>query len=178
MRTHKAVLTALVLLVTSGIAGSAIAADVAASRALAPGDLNGNGIYDFDDVAILRSILGGAPHRYTRAQLDVDQNGAIDKADAVMLAALAERQVSIGPAQRSNASPAPSTPERKLQGDVDGDGDVDKEDFNLLQRVFAGVARPGGGYEAADVDGDGRITITDLVVLAEILFGSREPTRR
>ena len=52
------------------------------------------------------------------------------------------------------------------QGDVDGDGDVDRDDAELLLRYLTGEAELGGGAQrAGDMDGDGELTASDLARL-------------
>ena len=47
-----------------------------------------------------------------------------------------------------------------IAGDVDGDGDVDRNDLTL---IAAGLNQPAGGpNDPRDIDKDGRITIFDV----------------
>jgi len=62
-----------------------------------------------------------------------------------------------------------------VPGDVDGDGDVDSNDADLIAQYFAGwpEEEPGDDFHhaAADMDGDGTVSRRDAMVLARKAAG-------
>jgi len=62
-----------------------------------------------------------------------------------------------------------------VPGDVDGDGDVDSNDADLIAKYFAGwpEEEPGDDFHhaAADMDGDGTVSRRDAMVLARKAAG-------
>jgi len=168
MNAKRAIRAAMVIVAVCGAAGLAVAAEEPAKGA-APlrGDLNGNGIHDSEDVAILAAVLEGVPTRVDFEVLDIDASGRLDGDDLAMLENWASRQAA---ADDEEEKPGPA-----LRGDLDGDGDIDETDALILMEVYAGLIRPPAGFESADVDGNGRIEINDLIAIVEILYGLREP---
>lgn len=60
--------------------------------------------------------------------------------------------------------------------DFDRDGDVDQEDFGLLQRCLSGLSVPHeGGCAQADLDGDGDVDGDDLGAFLDCLGGPDQP---
>lgn len=143
----------------------AAAASTIEERPPAPsiGDLDGDGVFTADDLAILRSILAGAPTNLPKSVLDIDQNGRIDHWDLEMLRNWVER---------STPDPIDDYPEPSVvPGDVDGDGVVTEADLIQMMEIVQGLAKPRNGFASADVDGDGRITLNDLIVLVDRFYG-------
>ena len=140
-----------------------------------PGDLNQNGMFDFDDVALLRAVFQGARHDFVKEMLDVDRNGRIEKYDLEVLTRWARRGASSAETLEEEGLETAQAPEREeadewIRGDVDGDGDVDVSDAILMQEIVMGVNRPRGPKETADYNRDGRIDIADLVALVADLY--------
>ncbi len=173
MRTQSGILAAVVIGLASGLTGgSALQAQDERAPTALRGDLNGNGIFDFDDVAILRSVIGGARMTLPASMYDVDQNRRIDEWDQVMLLNWAQRQAALD----DRDEPAPAPTERSLRGDLDGDGTLTNRDLLILMEMVFGELPARENFDIADVDADGRLTIGDLIALTEIMLGRREPS--
>ncbi|MBQ4040792.1 MAG: dockerin type I repeat-containing protein, partial [Oscillospiraceae bacterium] len=57
-------------------------------------------------------------------------------------------------------------------GDLNGDGQINAMDVNIIRRFLSGMATPGQNqYEAADVNGDTKVNNTDANLLTRILSG-------
>ncbi|MGB9626261.1 MAG: hypothetical protein ACPMAQ_15515, partial [Phycisphaerae bacterium] len=121
-----------------------------------PGDFNGDGVVNADDLVAFDAFLAAADGCLTldadgvvngRVQLfdfarnfnvfDVNYDGVVDAADRPVLPALA---------------------------DLDGDADVDLADFGLFQSCFNGPNRPArqSGCSRADFDADGDVDLADF----------------
>jgi len=66
---------------------------------------------------------------------------------------------------------------RPIPGDLDGDGDVDQEDFGRLQRCLTGDGIPQDqpDCDVADIDGDGDVDSEDVGFLIQCFSGPDEP---
>ena len=57
-------------------------------------------------------------------------------------------------------------------GDLDGDSDVDQDDFGLLQRCFSGIGEPyGPGCAGGDLDVDEDVDMNDVAVFLGCMGG-------
>ena len=169
MDAKRARWAAMGLVAAVGCAGLALGSEAEpGEEQVLRGDLNRNGIHDFEDVALLAAVLSGAETDLGYDVLDIDGSGRLDQYDLAMLENWAERQAA--------ADADDAEPRRVLRGDLDGDGDIDEADALILMEVVVGLVRPPGGLESADVDGNGVIEIADLIALTEILYGLREPS--
>lgn len=65
----------------------------------------------------------------------------------------------------------PTPADGRMKGDVNGDGKVDRNDLDLLQRYQIGLVDSVPCPKNADVNGDGRITLTDISRLEIMLKG-------
>ncbi len=57
-----------------------------------------------------------------------------------------------------------------IDGDVNGDGEVDSVDFSILKKAVAGVTDIENKDEA-DINYDGKVNITDLAILKKVVSG-------
>ena len=56
-------------------------------------------------------------------------------------------------------------------GDVDGDGDADKDDLSLLCLISNGMYIPDSrAYCAADLDGDSKVSADDAAILRHRIY--------
>ncbi len=71
------------------------------------------------------------------------------------------------------ASDAPSIPDTRRRGDLNGDGNVDSVDYLLLKRHMLGTFRlTGSALTAADIDGSGSVDSVDYLLLKRHCLGT------
>jgi len=119
-------------------------AEEGAPSMLSPGDLDGDGDVDNDDVDLLRAGLGDAAN-------DLDGDGDADEDDLVYLV---ENYLEW---YRSNPGAGVGT----FVGDINLDGLVDAADVADMKSGF-GLA---GGWGDGNLNGDGVVNVTDLMLL-------------
>ncbi|MCQ2289619.1 MAG: dockerin type I repeat-containing protein, partial [Muribaculaceae bacterium] len=64
----------------------------------------------------------------------------------------------------------PNTPDFK-KGDVNGDGEVDVTDANILTNIILGKDSAGNYGGRADVDGNGSVDVSDANMVTNIILG-------
>ena len=64
-----------------------------------------------------------------------------------------------------------SVVEKAIEGDVNGDGQVDIADVTALQNYLLGRAQTTYNQENADINSDGDITIADVKALVNTILG-------
>ena len=64
-----------------------------------------------------------------------------------------------------------------VPGDLDGDGDVDQEDFGHFQACLTGLAVPvtDPDCQEANLDGDSDVDLDDFIVFQQCLSGANVP---
>jgi hypothetical protein len=137
-----------------------------------PCDFNGDGRCDGADVLIFDGFLGSCVGdvRY-HPQADTDGNGCVDAQDRFHLLE-ADRDGDGIPDAADNCPLVPNPDQldsdgdgvgdactSTVIGDLDNDGDVDRDDLNILLAARNTAAT--GPSDARDVDHDGRITVLD-----------------
>ncbi|MGA1535305.1 MAG: dockerin type I domain-containing protein, partial [Planctomycetota bacterium] len=95
------------------------------------------------------------------ANADVNGDGRIDLADATRILAGA-------------LTPETPAPDSTLEGDVDGNGVVDRGDGRALFSHLMGGAVP-AALANADVNGDGTVNLADVAALLRSLASSPTP---
>jgi hypothetical protein len=115
-----------------------------------PGDFNGDGATNYDDVEIVSAAVTGGP--LAANTYDFDRDGDSDSADGVyFVTQILDR----------------------LQGDVEGNdmyansvSDVDNADIGIVAGNFTGSGATGQTFSTGDVDFDGDVDNADIGVVA------------
>ncbi len=127
-------------------------------NALIKGDVNFNGILDEDDFQILCSVSALKKYEGYAISLagDMNEDGAVDGLDAIILDLFLK---DIGPST--------------IKGDADGDGDVDKADYDLLVNIAFCNEKIKNNYmfERCDINEDGAVDGFDALYLDLALNG-------
>ncbi|HDZ21643.1 hypothetical protein LCGC14_0315830 [marine sediment metagenome] len=119
-----------------------------------PGDFDGDGDIDADDVDILCANMGGDPATY-----DVDEDGDVDEDDMIVLI---ETLVELTDGVRVGTE----------RGDFNLDGLIDGTDLALMKTAFG---LPGQNYADGNANCDAFVDGTDLAIL-KTNFGFIAPT--
>ncbi|HOW19624.1 MAG TPA: hypothetical protein PLC79_11350, partial [Phycisphaerae bacterium] len=121
-----------------------------------PGDFNGDGVVNADDLAAFDAFLATADGCLT---LDADGvvNGRVQLLDF-------GRNFSVFDVNYDGVVDATDRPVLPALADLDGDADVDLADFGLFQGCFNGPNRPArqSGCGRADLDADGDVDLADF----------------
>ena len=113
---------------------------------VSPADLDGDGDVDEQDLNEFISALGSCVgSSWFMGAADYDQDGCITNMDYVLWYSYFENQ---GTGITGS-------------GDIDGDGDVDSEDFQVIENALGRCVGDADFVLAADYDGDGCITNSD-----------------
>ncbi|MBQ9919577.1 MAG: hypothetical protein IJO49_01990, partial [Clostridia bacterium] len=122
--------------------------DISVKYAYTPGDIDGTGEVDMEDVSVLAKYLADWEVECNQASLDVNGDRAVNLKDLVYLS-----QILAG-----------------LHGDSDANGEVDIEDVSVLSKYLAGWDVD-CNEAALDVSGDGVVNLFDLVYLSQYVAG-------
>ncbi|MEM7163885.1 MAG: dockerin type I domain-containing protein [Planctomycetota bacterium] len=131
------------------------------------GDVDGNGVLNLDDAALIFAMTTGGLSRTTEPldASDTNEDGRVDIGDAVYLLRLLSRSANM-------ELRATSEQVTRVVGDADGNGRVTVADLVLLGLHVSGnrpdLAR-NVAFQAADIDGDGEYTVEDIDRLIGIM---------
>lgn len=121
-------------------------------NALTKGDVNFDGAVDLEDYKILCSVATTQKYQSYAISVagDMDDDGAIDGFDVIILDLML-----------NDMSPS------RLKGDVNGDGKVDVEDYDLLVKIVSTKAKITDNvmFQRADINEDGAVDSFDAVHL-------------
>lgn len=125
---------------------------------LTKGDVNLDGKIGRDDYDILCdiSITQRIPNLVEKIAGDMDDDGAIDSIDVIILDLMLN-----------------DMPPSRLKGDVNGDGKVDIDDYNLLANIVSTNERITDNvmFQRADINEDGAVDAFDVIHLDLALNG-------
>lgn len=146
------------------------------------GDVNGDNLVNSDDVDLMskyyekvradKRSYGNSAQKFADENKMILQNADMDDDGNVDISDLAElRQISTSN-RRANT----------LKGDVNGDGVIDKEDKNLMNKYVAGkligkelIKKEDMDFNAGDFDDNGDITVSDLADFDMALARANKP---
>ena len=134
------------------------------------GDIDENGLVDYNDVEELSQYVFGGKTITDMNLVDLNRDGAPNVVDLTLLINHVNRGGPAPTCQPATPSVSPE-PEQPVYvcGDVDGDGDIDFSDVDTLSDyVFGGSDVPKG---KVDLNYDGAPDIVDVVTLQNYLRG-------
>ncbi len=122
------------------------------------GDVNFDGVIDAEDYNILVRISATTQHQSYGISIagDMDDDGAVDGIDVIILDMMIKNM-----------------PLSRLKGDVNGDGNVDMTDYDLLVQIISTTEKITDNvmFNRADINGDGAVDGFDAVQLDLALSG-------
>ncbi len=125
---------------------------------LTKGDVNFDGIIDFEDYNILVSVSATMQYQSYGIGIagDMDDDGAVDGIDVIILDMMIKNM-----------------PLSRLKGDVNGDGNVDRIDYDLLVQIVSTTEKITDNvmFSRADINEDGAVDGFDAVQLDLALSG-------
>jgi hypothetical protein len=80
-------------------------------------------------------------------------------------------ELSVDDGQDADSDMVTVTCGADLPGDLDGDGDVDYDDYLIFTTAYGSCAGDANFIEGADLDGDGCVTINDYRILRTLVTG-------
>ena len=138
------------------------------------GDVDCDGEVNLGDVAEIQRALAGLVELCCAAAADIDGDGEIDVGDAALLNRLIrEGNQEWELLEDCEFDPQPAGRFEPRRGDVNCDGEVNKEDVIFAGDIVGGIVDaccPG----AADINGDGILNVLDVVGLANGVAQGRE----
>ncbi|MBF0545154.1 MAG: hypothetical protein HQM08_12000 [Candidatus Riflebacteria bacterium] len=127
------------------------------------GDLNGDGVIDKNDLAVLHNLMGRFPIKEGEAGFhkgyDFDGDGVITMTDYYLLAQ----------AVNGTRKYFPVDPQCQ-KGDMNGDGAVDQKDLQSISNcVIRGINVKSAYGKVCDFNGDGKVSVEDVITMAKVI---------
>ena len=173
---HVAVILGITTMLGVGlIAGLAASGANARSTGQSP-DLNGDGVVDQADQAILLSYYGQAASSSPgAARADLNDDGVVDATDLSILLS-AENAGTTPPTTPTSGNTTTAPPPPPPNDDINRDGLVDGNDLDVL-KSYLGKPLDTAQAHNADLNGNGVVDIVDLsIFLSNLPPGTTLPT--
>ncbi len=137
------------------------------------GDISLDGRISMMDVTRINSYLAGKT-TLTEQQLknaDVNADGKVDETDKLLL-------ISFCQELRPNTLPTEPINYYILYGDINEDGTITQDDYNLLEKHVSktSLLTTEQSIKNADVNGDGTINALDMSILSKMIERGDEPS--
>lgn len=133
------------------------------------GDVNGDGIIDYDDVERLFEYVQKKDVTIVEALADVNGDGKISAQDVTLLMQIYQ--------ELETSTTSGNETAQKIMGDINGDGVINNED---IERLFDYVQKKDVTIEEAlaDLNGDGKIDTKDVTRLQQLYESQQNATAR
>lgn len=137
------------------------------------GDISLDGRISMMDVVRINSYLAGKT-TLTEQQLknaDVNADGKVDETDKLLLISFCQELLP-------NTLPTEPINYYTLYGDINEDGTITQDDYNLLKKHVSktSLLTTEQSIKNADVNGDGRINVKDISRLSKMIERGDEPS--
>lgn len=137
------------------------------------GDIFLDGNINIKDVGKINSYLNGKT-TLTEQQLknaDVNADGKVDKTDKLLLKSFYQESLP-------NTLPTEPINYYTLYGDINEDGTITQDDYNLLEKHVSktSLLTTEQSIKNADVNGDGTINALDMSILSKMIERGDEPS--
>ena len=137
------------------------------------GDIFLDGNINMKDVGKINSYLAGKT-TLTEQQLknaDVNADGKVDKTDKLLLTRVCQKILP-------NTLPTEPINYYTLYGDINEDGTITQDDYNLLEKHVSktSLLTTEQSIKNADVNGDGTIKAKDMSILSKMIERGDEPS--
>ena len=137
------------------------------------GDISLDGRINTKDVSIINRYLAGKG-TLTEQQLknaDVNADGKVDKTDKLLLIRVCQKILP-------NTLPTEPINYYILYGDINEDGTITQDDYNLLEKHVSktSLLTTEQSIKNADVNGDGTIKALDMSILSKMIERGDEPS--